>query len=173
VAVSLQRLTGEGQEIAALQRVLEGAGSYAERVTGHPPGHGHGDAQRLFSNVPEGVDYEHTFVWGVLAAGKMVGVVDVIRGWPNPDTALLGPLLLTDAYGGRGLGRRAYAAVEEQVRSWPEIRSLRAAVVATNSAVLPFWERMGFSATGEVRPYRHDKLTSQSIVLTKSLKGVG
>ena len=32
--------------------------------------------------------------------------------------------------------------------------------VDTNAAVLGFWRRMGFEATGEARPYRYDHLES-------------
>ncbi len=72
---------------------------------------------------------------------------------------------------GRGLGRAAYGAVEAVVRWWPDPRRIRAAVVATNSAVLPFCRRMGLSGTGEIKPYQYDKLTSQSIILAKELEG--
>ncbi len=66
-------------------------------------------------------------------------------------------------------GRGAYAPVESEIRNWPDATSLRAAVVATNAEVVAFWTRMGFIDTGERKPYRYDKLTSQSWILTKHL----
>jgi hypothetical protein len=70
---------------------------------------------------------------------------------------------------GRGLGRAAYEAIEAQVRRWPQVYTLRLAIVATNAEVVAFWHRMGFSETGEVRPYHYDKLLSESIIVTKPL----
>lgn len=55
------------------------------------------------------------------------------------------------------------------MRHWPEIESLRVAVVRTNADVLPFWRRMGFTETGETKIYTYDKLVSESIILPKSL----
>ena len=153
--------------MAALQAVLEGAPSYAERVTGHPPGAA--DAQGMYTILPPEIGYDDKFVWGVELDGELVGCIDVIRGWPQPDISHLGLLLIDEAHTGQGLGRAAYEELEAQVRRWPGIRHLRAAVVATNDDVLGFWLRMGFSKTGETKPYRYDKLVSETIILTKPL----
>ncbi len=166
--IELRPLVGEVHELAALQRVLEGAPGYAHRVTGHPPGPA--EAQSLCTALPPGVDYDRKTVYGVVVADEIVGCVDLIRGWPTAATAHIGLLLLEEEHMGRGLGRAAYGAVEAVVRRWPEIRRIRAAVVATNSAVLPFWRRMGLSETGEIKPYQYDKLTSQAIILAKELE---
>jgi ribosomal protein S18 acetylase RimI-like enzyme len=48
-------------------------------------------------------------------------------------------------------------------------RRLRISVVPTNDQVLGFWHRMGFTETGEVRPWRYDKLESESILMDKLL----
>jgi RimJ/RimL family protein N-acetyltransferase len=165
--VKLSLLSGESDELAELQRVLEGAPAYAERITGHPPGAA--DAQSLFMGLPEGIDYSDKFVWGVLADGVMVGCIDVIRGWPNSHTALIGLFLIDEAHARQGLGRAAYAALEVAICQWPSIRVVRAAVVATNAAVLPFWRQMGLAETGEVKPYQYDKVRSQCIILSKTL----
>ncbi|MFF0266481.1 hypothetical protein [Kribbella sp. NPDC004536] len=54
--------------------------------------------------------------------------------------------------------------------SWPEVRTLRLAVVDTNAEVATgFWERQGFKATGEARPYRYDKLESTARLYEKQL----
>ncbi len=169
MVVGLDLLTGEPDEMAALQRVIEGAPTYARRITGYPPGPA--DAQSLMTGCPPGVGYSDKFVWGVTLDDDMIGCADVIRGWPSRETAHIGLLLLSESHHGRGLGQSAYQAVEAETHRWPGIRTLRLAVVATNAEVLPFWRRMGFAETGEVRPYRYDKLTSESIILAKRLPG--
>jgi hypothetical protein len=42
-------------------------------------------------------------------------------------------------------------------------------VVRTNDNVLGFWRRMGFTETGEVRPWRYDKLQSEAILMDKPI----
>ena len=168
MTVTLRALRGEPDEMADLQRVLEGAPAYFELTTGHPPGAA--EAQSLFTVLPpDGVGYDRKLDWGIVTEAGLVGCIDVLRGWPAADTAHLGLMLIDEDHVGQGIGRAAFEALERQVRQWPEITRLRAAVVATNAQVLPFWERMGFARTGEVKPYRYDKLHSESMILEKRL----
>jgi hypothetical protein len=51
--VTIRPLSADPSEIAALQQVLESAPSYAERVTGAPPGRA--DALSTFTALPEGL----------------------------------------------------------------------------------------------------------------------
>jgi hypothetical protein len=63
-------LLGDREEMESLQRVLESAPAYAERVTGNPSGPA--DAERLFSALPEGKSYSDKFLFGVYCADRMV-----------------------------------------------------------------------------------------------------
>jgi len=154
--------------MAALQKVLENAPTYAERVTGRPPADT--EAQSLFNALPAEATTDNKYLYGVMADGlDMVGCAEIIRGWPTSSTAQIGLLLLDETHHGHGLGRSTYHLVEAKVRSWPEIDTLRISVVRSNTDVLPFWRRMGFTETGEVQPYVHDTLVSESIILAKLL----
>jgi GNAT superfamily N-acetyltransferase len=168
VNVDLRLLTGQPCEMAALQKVLENAPAYAERVTGRPPADT--EAQSLFNTLPAETTTDNKYVYGVMADGpNMVGCAEVIRGWPTASTAQIALLLLGETYQGHGLGQSIYHLVEAKVRSWPEIDMLRISVVRSHTDVLPFWRRMGFTETGEVQRSVHDTLVSESIILTKPL----
>jgi hypothetical protein len=93
--VTLREVTGDPEELAALQRIMESDEGFALRVTGHPPGPA--DAQSTLISVP--------------------------------------------------------------------------GVVRTNDQVLGFWRRLGFTETGEVRPWRYDKLESEAILMDKPVMG--
>ena len=125
MSVDLRLISGEPEEMAALQQVLESAPTYAGRVTRHPPGPA--DTQNLMTILPPDNDYADKFMWGIMLDGEMVGCADMIRGWPSADTAHIGLLLLDEAHVGRGLGRGAYEAIEAQVRRWPQVHTLRLA----------------------------------------------
>jgi hypothetical protein len=86
-----------------------------------------------------------------------------------PNTALIALLLIDEGHRSIGLGRSTYHLVEAKAQGWPEIDTLRISVVRCHDPVLPFWRRVGFIETGEVKPYVYDKLVSESIVLTKPL----
>lgn len=47
------------------------------------------------------------------------------------------------------------------MRSVPGVGRLRLGIVATNAAVAePFWRALGYTPTGETKPYRYDHLES-------------
>jgi GNAT superfamily N-acetyltransferase len=164
--ISLRLLAGEPAEMQALQRVLEGAPRYAERVTGTPPGPA--DAQSTYSALPEGKTYEDKFVYGIYQGDAMIGCADVIRNWPRPGTTHIGLLLIAERHQRGGAGRAAYEAIEREARAWGAKR-LRIGVVATNQDVLPFWQRLGFAPTGEVKPWRYGPVVSEVQILEKGI----
>ncbi|MGH3787362.1 MAG: GNAT family N-acetyltransferase [Pseudonocardiaceae bacterium] len=167
--IDLRLLTGQPCEMASLQRILEAAPTDAELVTGHPPDAA--DAKSVFSALPSGMTYDSKYLYGFMTDGpQMVGCADVIRGWPAPDTALLGLLLLDEAHQGHDVGTSGYHEIEAKVRQWPEIEEMRVAVVHSDAAVLPFWRDVGFAETGEITPHVYDTLTTESIILAKPLR---
>jgi GNAT superfamily N-acetyltransferase len=99
----------------------------------------------------------------------MVGCADLIRGYPEPATALLGLLLVSEKHERRGIGSRAYALIEQLIRDWGGRDRVRVGVVRTNQEVMPFWTRLGFEPTGEVKPYRYGSVVSETVVLETQL----
>ena len=165
--ISIRQLHGDPEEMAELQRVIEAAPTYAELITGVPPGLA--DAQSTYSVLPEGKAYDDKFVFGVYRGATMVGCADLIRDYPDRGTALLGLLLIAEPYQGQGIGRVAYQQLEAFIRSWNTCSRVRIGVVRTNERVLPFWSKLGFVPSGETKPYRYDHVVSETIILTKSL----
>ncbi len=165
--VVIRLLEDEPSEMAELQRVIEEAPVYAQLVTGVTPGPA--DAQSMYTILPEGKSYEDKFVFGVYRVGEMVGCADLVRGYPDPATVYLGLLLISQRYQRQGIGRRAFELLEEFARGWGTCDRIRLAVIRTNEVVIPFWRRLGFEATGEVRPYRYGSVASESILMEKRL----
>lgn len=100
----------------------------------------------------------------------MIGCADLIRGYPDSNTALLGLLLLAEPWQRRGFGTVAYHAIEDYVRSWgPDWKHIRIGVVQTNAEVMAFWAKLGFARSGEARSYRYGNIRSQTVVLSKAL----
>lgn len=165
--VSIKLLNGEREEMTELQRVLESAPDYSQRITGVPPGKA--DAQSTFSALPEGKTYEDKFVYGVYASGEMVGCIDLIRGYPNEPTAFLGLLMLSEHVQRQGIGAIAYQLAEKEMLAWKTCNKIRLAVVKANDIVLPFWKKQGFRETGEIKPYKYNHVISESILMEKAI----
>jgi RimJ/RimL family protein N-acetyltransferase len=166
-SVTIRLLHGEPAEMRELQRVLEEAPTYAHRITGVPPGRA--DAQSTYTALPQGKSYDDKFVFGIYRAGETVGCADLIRGYPDFATALLGLLLVSEKYQRQGIGWNAYALIEQFIRGWRTCDRVRIGVVRTNEAILPFWTHLGFEPTGEIKPYRYGSVVSETVVLAKRL----
>jgi hypothetical protein len=68
--VTIRELKGDPSEMAELQRVIEDAPTYAQLVTGAPPGRA--DAQSTYTVLPEGKSYEDKFVFGIYRYGSVI-----------------------------------------------------------------------------------------------------
>ncbi|MFF0338733.1 GNAT family N-acetyltransferase [Kribbella sp. NPDC004875] len=159
----------EPGDVGALQDLIESDPGYTERVTGNPPGAA--DAQSLLMMRPEGLAQDAKVVLGAFAEEQLVAAVDLLRGFPNDRTAFIGLLEVHSRHQRRGYGGATYGLVQRYVESaWPEVRTMRLAVVDTNSDVATgFWLRQGFTPTGEERPYTYDKLETTARLYEKQL----
>ena len=151
--------------MAALQRVFEAAPRYFETTTGLPPGHA--EAQSTFTALPPGKAYEDKHVWGLYSGEQMIGCVDVIRGYPAREKAVIGLLLLVEPWQRRGFGRAFALLIEQVIARWPEISTLRIGVVDRNVGALAFWGKLGYAETGEVKS--NPAFAGDVIVLEKAL----
>ena len=151
-----------------LQRALESAPDYWLRLTGKFPGSS--AAAETFRALPDEKTASDKFVFGIFNGRELIGCADIVRGYPNSETAMLGLLLLGEAHQHRGIGRSAYEAIEDILNSWEKVRMVRIGVVAVNESVLPFWKSLGFTETGVRRPYQDAGIISETIVLEKSLR---
>lgn len=165
--VTIRLLTGEPPQVQELQRVLEEAPTYAQRVTGLPVGPA--DAQSTFIGLPDGKTYDDKFVFGIFLGDEMVGCIDLIRAYPIPTTSHIGLLLISEKHHGQGIGRQAYALVEQFIREWGTCDTVRLGVVRTNEEVVSFWKKMGFEPTGGVKPFQYASVVSETIVFQKPL----
>jgi diamine N-acetyltransferase len=166
--VSVRRIAKTPETLASVQAVIEGAPHYSRLTTGAEPEPN--AAANVFEALPPGRTYEDKHVLAVFLNDKQVGLADVIRGFPSPETAMLGLLLLSERNQGSSLGRSTYQRVEELIRTWPEIKRVRIGVVETNAKVLGYWQHMGFAATGETKPYSAGTVSSRVIVLERDLR---
>lgn len=160
---------GAPADRAALARVLAAAPGYHLAVAGRLPGPA--EADELLAACPPGVEPGAKQVFLVETEAGPIGVIDYVRGFPRPAVGMLGLLLLAEPWQGRGLGKAAYRELEARVRAGAGITRMRLGVVRTNPRALPFWQGLGFVATGEVKPHQAGTVASEVLVLEKALRG--
>ncbi|HBW36869.1 GNAT family N-acetyltransferase [Desulfosporosinus sp. BICA1-9] len=125
-------------------------------------------AQDLFNYRPEGVEDKEKVLLGIFVDGQeqLVGVFELIKGYPVPNTLTLALMVLELFSRGKGIGSKAYEALEEWAIS-RQLNRVRLGVLFGNEKGLKFWKSMGYSETGEIKPY----LSKKFMVLEKNIGG--
>lgn len=165
--ISLRAIEGTREDLAELQRALEAVPAYYSHLHGGEVGFA--EAQSVYTIVPEGCPYEDKFVYGIFRAGEIVGCAEAVRHYPRNDTTIIGLLTVSESLQRSGIGTSAYHRLEEQFRSWPGIAKIRIAVIETLEGALAFWEKLGFSPTGETVPHDYGSIHSRKRILEKQL----
>lgn len=157
------------QDTAKLQRLLERLPGYYQRVDGAPAQPQ--EAELLQSSVPPHIPLSNKYVFFLALEGETFGVVELIRDYPEPSTAFIGLFLVAEDLQGRGLGRLGYEEVEAWVQLNWSAKRVRLGVVDANPGAQLFWQKQGFSLSGEVFPYASGPVKSQVRVMVKVLAG--
>jgi GNAT superfamily N-acetyltransferase len=153
-------------DLGEVNAVFDDLTAYSMQVDGVPKRE---DAAFAFVTArPSGCELRNKHAFLAKCSGAVIGLLDLIDGYPAPGTAFIGLLAIRQSAQGAGFGRALYQAAEHFAREDLRARTLRLAVVETNP-VLGFWARMGFEPTGETRPFHGERLTSQAVLMEKQL----
>lgn len=104
-------------------------------------------AAEFFTDGPPGCDPTLSHHLGLFVNGRLSGVAEVSYGFPEPQDAYLGLMLIGPWAQGAGHGRSLLAHVETLARNRNAAR-LYLAVLDANPRGRAFWQREGFSPTG-------------------------
>jgi GNAT superfamily N-acetyltransferase len=133
----------DGPEV---QILAQACADYFLETFGRPSGPE--DAHSLFTALPEGRGYDDKRVLGIRdAAGRLLAVADVVRGFPDSRTWIIGLLLVVPDARRKGLGGEFVEYLAVQARR-AGARRLRLGVFVDRQAAMRFWERHGFAPAG-------------------------
>ncbi len=139
-------------DVPAVQELFLDDGGYCLRVHGHPPRPD--QAERLFAALPPGKTAADKYVLGLREHDVLIAVLDLVRGYPKPEVAYVGLLQVAVRARGQGMGRCLHEHAVALATAWPEVERLRLSVVDANlSHASRFWEGLGYTPTGEQRPW--------------------
>jgi GNAT superfamily N-acetyltransferase len=132
-------------DLGLVERFYREAPDYWLFAEGKPPDAA--KAAAFFTDGPPGCDPSRSHRLGLFDGGRLSGVAELSFGFPLPEDAYLGLMMLAPWAQGRGHGARFLAHVETLARAADAPR-LYLAVIAANIRGRAFWEREGFTATG-------------------------
>ena len=153
----------KASDVADLQQVLEGAPAYSNLVKGRPPLPT--DTEDVFKDFPPVSHAVDKLVAGFIFNNQMVGVVDICKNYPEVHIAYIGLLLFAEKFQGRGFGSEALSHIRALAGSW-DCRTIRVAVIETNTRALIFWKDEGFIQLYQkaTKEYTGDAIVMESVL---------
>lgn len=112
------------------------------------------DCKELFYDLPPGKDIKDKQVIGIYMAQDLIGIIDVVMGYPNHETGFIGLLIIDNVWRGKGIGQQALQYIEKIVRQaggkW-----LQLGVVNINHDAMRFWCYLGFKEKALKGPFTY------------------
>jgi ribosomal protein S18 acetylase RimI-like enzyme len=136
----------EEADLPRLSRFCGDCTAFFELVEGQPGG------EATAAEILGPLDPEHArgtkHVFGVQLNDELIGVADLLQGYPSAGEWFIGLLLLHPEQRGTGLGARLCAEIVEWIRVQGG-NAVRLVVQHQNPLARVFWERQGFSVERE------------------------
>lgn len=131
---------------AAVADLLREARDYYQLWLGHDPEAA--EVEDVFTAGPPGCDPARSQRLGLYLDDRLSGVAELSFGYPEPEDAYLGLMILAPRARGEGHGAAFFAQAQALAHPCPR---LYLAVLEANPRARAFWESQGFSATGVFR----------------------
>lgn len=100
-----------------------------------------------FTDAPPGLDAARGYRPGLFDGDALLALAEMAFGYPWPDAAYLGLMMVHPAARGTGAGQRLLRHLES-VAQGRGMRQMFLGVLDANPRGRAFWEREGFTATG-------------------------
>lgn len=155
------------QDSAIVADFFTRAADYVLLESGQPPGPA--QTTDFFTEAPPGIDPATSQHFGLCLAGDtLAAIATVAYGFPAPDDAYIGLLLIDPVHRGKRLGQQMLAHIYSAAKSRNASRIL-IAVLEENIKAHKFWSKMGFREDARSLPKRIGLKTHIQIRMTRPL----
>jgi RimJ/RimL family protein N-acetyltransferase len=114
------------------------------------------DAREIFEFLPPQSDGVTKLPIGIFNSGKLVGVMDVLRGYRTSSEWYIGFMLLAPSVRGQGFGSEIHNEFASYARRQGTHRLLLA-VLEANESARRFWTRLGYNEVKDYPPRNFGK----------------
>ena len=101
--------------------------------------------------APPGKTLSDKYFIGFYDGETLAAMMDLITSYPNPATAYIGLFMVDAAQQGRGTGSALIADCKQALRA-EQFKTLRLAIDEGNPQSKAFWQKNGFTLTGQRTP---------------------
>ena len=139
--MTLIRALDPDADAAAVRHLFDRAADYIDLETGEDPSDAH--VADFFAPAPFATGPAGTLKLGLFSGGRLDAIADLAFGFPEPQDAFIGLLLIAADRRGHGLGHLFVDHMVDVARARHAPR-LFIAVLEANPRARVFWEREGF-----------------------------
>lgn len=83
------------------------------------------------------------------ASVELIGLIDFRLHWPNEQVAAIGMVMVAETYQRLGVGTQAWQLLKPWLATQSQMQQARLTVEQFNPGALQFFQRLGFTLTGE------------------------
>lgn len=124
----------------------------------------HDAGKMILEMLPPEKTYEEKYVYGVFKNNiNLVGLVDIVKDYPEKDVWMLGLLLVDPSERKKGLGKLIHAEIVKLVKS-ESGKKIRIGVLENNKNALEFWMLLGYEFIKESRMSKTDERNKTILV---------
>jgi ribosomal protein S18 acetylase RimI-like enzyme len=163
---SVHLLTRE--DVEAIQTLYEKCVDYMLLVDGHSASEN--AAEEDFQNLPPGRSADDRFIFGIVnPLSEIMGVLDVVRWYPDEVTWWIGLLLFAPDIRSQGIGKKVLEGLVEYVKASGG-KAIMLGVVEENERAYQFWSRMGFELVRESEPRQFGNKRQKVRIMRRKLQ---
>ena len=122
------------------------------------------NVKELFEELPPGKQIHDKEIYGLFHQGEMLGVVDLVKDFPEKDEWIIGLLLLDPSVRNKGLGSAMHKVILEDALE-RGAKKLRVGVLEQNNQGFNYWEKLGYNEISRKEKRRFGDKESVVIVM--------
>lgn len=146
------------EDVPALLELARGNPLYYRHLQEEPTAEGF---REDLAALPPRTEPEDKYYAGYFRDGRLIGALDLVTGFPGPETAFLGFFMLHPDVQGGGLGTALIGDLAAFLRD-AGYRAVRLMYVKGNPQSAAFWAKNGFAPTGaEPRQARYTQVAAE------------
>jgi ribosomal protein S18 acetylase RimI-like enzyme len=127
------------------------------------------DCHDLLEDLPPGCSRDDKRVIGFYGSNNdLIGVVDIVDGYPDQTTAIIGFILIDPDYRRMGLGKKIENYLVEMSQS-RGMHKLRLVIIEENTPSINFWTSLGYEEIFMTEPRQHGKKKHRLKVYEKEI----
>ena len=101
------------------------------------------EVDKILTAIPEAKALKDKFILGIYEHEELIGLIDIIKDYPELPIWWLGLFLLVDDKRGKGLGKSVHQALVQYLKT-QGANAIHLGVIEKNFKAVKFWEQQGY-----------------------------